>query len=150
MHTEPSTDQPMTASCPAIETPDTPVAPTVNHAPRSASDPADSLVELSTTRLDALDHADALSTFADSETPPACRQSTASDLATVFELAARLLAREDHTRQTVALRLHSSEIRILEAAHRQTAASHDDVNVSNIYRDHAQRLQMHRCEGDQR
>ena len=139
MNTEPSADQPTTASCPA--SPDTPAVPPVDHATPSTNDAGDSVVELTTTRLAALDHADALSSFAAGDTPPACRQATAATLATVFELTARLLARDDHTRQVVPLALERSALRVLEAAHRRTAASHDDVAVATIYRDHAQRLQ---------
>jgi hypothetical protein len=144
MHTKPSTIQPMTASCPAIESPDTQAEPSVNHATRSAGDSEDSVVELTTTRLDALDHADALSTYTDSDTPLACRQATAGTLATVFDLTARLLARNDHTRQVVALALSNFEVRVLEVAHRYTAASHDNVDVESIYRDHAQTIQARR------
>lgn len=144
MHTE--TRQPPAVSdpsCPALDPPETPVSP-----PADAGGPAGAgappRIELESTRLDALDHTDALASTADSEDASACRRRAATRLAAVFETAASLLARDDHSRAAVRLAIRRSDLRVLEAAHRRTAATHDDADIARIYRDHADAIQAHR------
>jgi len=146
MHT--ATHQPPAVSnpcCPALEQPETPVSP-----PADAGSPAGAgappRIELTSTRLDALDHADALASTADSEDAPACRRRAATRLAAVFETAASLLARDDHSQSIVRLAIQRPDLRVLEAAHRRTAATHDDADIARIYRDHADAIQAHRSD----
>jgi hypothetical protein len=144
MHT--ATHQPPAVSnpcCPALEPPETPVSP-----PADAGSPAGAgappRIELESTRLDALDHTDALASTADSEDAPACRRRAATRLAAVFETAASLLARDDHSQSIVRLAIQRPDLRMLEAAHRRTAATHDDADIARIYREHADAILAHR------
>jgi hypothetical protein len=146
MHT--ATHQPPAVSdpcCPALEPPETPVSPPANAgSPAGAAAPP--RIELTSTRLDALDHADALATTADSEDAPACRRRAATRLAAVFEAAASLLARDDHSQSIVRLAIQRPDLCVLEAAHRRTAATHDDADIARIYRDHVDAIQALRCD----
>jgi hypothetical protein len=146
MHT--ATHQPPAVSnpcCPALEPPETAVSP-----PADAGSPAGAgappRIELESTRLNALDHADALATPPDSDDAPAGRRQAATRLPPVFETAASLLARDDHSQSIVRLAIQQSDLRVLEAAHRRTAATHDDADIARIYRDHADAIQALRCD----
>ena len=146
MHT--ATHQPPAVSnpcCPALEPPETPVSPPANAGgPAGAGAPP--RIELESTRLDALDHTDALASTADSEDAPACRRRAATRLAAVFETAASLLARDDHSQSIVRLAIQRPDLRVLEAAHRRTAATHADADIARIYREHADAIQSHRSD----
>ncbi|MFT4920891.1 MAG: hypothetical protein ACI8XM_000082 [Haloarculaceae archaeon] len=146
MHTE--TRQPLIVPdpcCPALDPPETPVSPPAD-AESHAGAGAPPRIELESTRLDALDHADALATTAASVAVPVCRRRAAARLAAVFEAAASLLAREDHSQRVVRLAIPRSDLRVLEAAHRRTTGTHDSADIARIYREHADAIQAHRRE----
>jgi len=83
--------------------------------------------KLEMSRLDALDHADVL--------------PNQSELRSVFDAAARLLTREDHTRQTLALKISRAAVRTLIAAHRVQAHTTEREHIESLHLDHAWQLQ---------
>lgn len=108
--------------------------PTIDHS--------ESPFKLELSRLDALDHADALPRWAEKETPHGHDWET-NRLETVFDAAARLLAQDDHNRQELAFEISRRSIEILIMAHRAQADSTENKHIESIYLDHASQLQEH-------
>jgi hypothetical protein len=107
--------------------------PTIDHH--------ESEIRIGISRLDALDHVDVLSNCSERGIPHSSRCEL-KYLEEVFNAAARLLAREDHSRQTLRLNTTGRTIEILIIAHRSRAESAKDEHIESLHRDHAARLQQ--------
>jgi hypothetical protein len=115
-----------------------PVAPNLE----PAIDHHESEPRMEISRLDALDHVDVLSNCSGRGIPHG-RYCELNRLEMVFDAAARLLAREDHSRQTLNLHISRRAIEILVRAHCARSESMEDKHIESLHRDHAARLQQH-------
>lgn len=116
-------------------------------APTSPSNPqtarineASVEIDLECSRLDAIDHRDALTTIAQEHSTRTCVRIICVWLAECFETAAALLACDDHAQRTVTLRLDADVVNLVATAHRACHSERNDEPMTSLHDTYATEL----------